>query len=95
MTFLCAQNRDAIVFSKIGVLDPGHVHAGKGVLPVPLLDGFAAISHDDHEFFDAGPMRAAHHVLEKGFPIQVYERLGPLARSGSNAASVPRSENQS
>src|ERR1700676_2796637 len=46
---LCAQYRNAVVLSKIRVLDPCHLDAGEGMALIPLLDGLAAVPHDNNE----------------------------------------------
>ncbi len=74
----CAQNRNAIVFSVIGVFDPGHLRRRERVVLIPLLDGLAPKSHDDHESLRYPAWRAPLITCSRrGVPFSGTSGFGP------------------
>src|SRR5271166_3724715 len=91
---LGAQDGHAVVLVVVRIFHPGDLNAVNRVAFVPVLNHVAAITEDDDKPLDSGLLGTAHDVLQQGFAVHLYQRLGKFPRASCQSAAITSGENQ-
>src|SRR6266576_125286 len=89
----CFQSGDAVSFLVVRILYKGHRCTERPAFK-PVADQIRAISHDNDEPLDAGPVRTLNDVLDDGFAAKVNQRFGKTAGDRPDSRPVTCSENE-
>src|SRR5579884_2364810 len=92
---LSPQHGDAVVFQVLRILYECHRQVAKGAVLPPLLNEMTPIPDHDDEPFNAGLVRATHHVFEKWLAMQANQRFGKFSRARCDPLPISSSQDES